>query len=304
MRYFILLLSPFLLFASQAITPIPEEISYNKEKALLGKTLFMDTTLSKDNSVACISCHNIYSGGADPRIVSVGYNGRKGNIQSPTVLNAVFNFRQFWNARARDLYEQASGPLMNPVEHNMTPKLVEERVAQNQNYVTQFQHLYPDGITYANVIDAIVEFEKALITPNSKFDLYLKGKEKLSPKEQQGYNLFNQYGCISCHNGVNIGGNSFAKIGIFKPYVNFRKFPDRFTITNDPFDKNVFKVPTLRNIELTAPYFHDGSQTTLKAAIQTMASYNLGIKLEEEELNAIESFLKTLTGKLPDIINE
>ncbi len=301
MKYTLLLLFPLLLLAKIPIPPVPEKIEYNEQKAHLGKMLFFDTSLSRDNSVACISCHNIYNGGADARRVSVGYQGRKGNIQSPTVLNAVFNFRQFWNGRAKDLYEQAKGPLENPVEHNMTPELITQRIEQNDEYKRLFESLYSDGITYDNVIDAIVEFEKALITPDSKFDLFLKGKAKLSKKEMRGYTLFKQLGCISCHNGVNMGGNSFAKIGIFKPYINDRRYPDRFEITHNAFDVRVFKVPTLRNIALTAPYFHDASQKTLKDAIFAMGEYNLGIELSKEEVDALEAFLKTLTGKLPKI---
>lgn len=287
--------------AEEPIKPIPEKIAYNKEKAKLGKELFFDTLLSRDNSTACISCHNIYNGGADARPVSQGFGGRKGNIQSPTVLNAVFNFRQFWNGRAADLYEQAEGPLNNPVEHNMTPALIKRRLQADKHYAAAFKTLYKNGVTYKNVIDAIVEFEKSLITPDSKFDLYLQSKAKLSKKEQKGYVLFKGYGCISCHNGQNIGGNSFAKIGMFMPYPNSKEYPDRYALTHDPLDKNVFKVPTLRNVALTAPYFHDASKRTLKEAVKAMGLYNLGIELTKEEIDAIEAFLKTLTGKLPEI---
>ena len=302
MRIFLLLLTFALsCWSNEPIKPIPQKIEYNKEKALLGRELFFDTLLSRDNSVACISCHNIYNGGADARPVSQGFEGKRGNIQSPTVLNAVFNFRQFWNGRAADLYEQAEGPLNNPVEHNMTPSLIEQRLKQNAHYAKEFNTLYKDGVTYKNAIDAIVEFEKALITPNSKFDRYLQGKTKLTKKEKQGYTLFKQFGCISCHNGRNIGGNSFAKIGMFTPYQNDREYPDRYSLTHNPLDKNVFKVPTLRNVALTAPYFHDASQKTLKDAIKAMGFYNLGMELTPDEIDAIEAFLKTLTGKLPEI---
>jgi cytochrome c peroxidase len=292
------------LNAKEAITPLPKTVQFDYKKAKLGKELFFDTTLSRDNSTACISCHNIYDGGADARIVSRGFNGQKGNIQSPTVLNAVFNFKQFWNARANDLYEQANGPLTNPVEHNMTPNLVVKRVSKNIKYKQKFEKIYKDGITYKNVIDAIVEFEKALVTPDSKFDKYLRGEIKLNQNEKRGYELFKQYGCISCHNGRNIGGNLLAKIGIFEPYINNKEYPDRYDITNDKSDINVFKVPTLRNIALTSPYFHDGSQKTLKDAIHAMGYYNLGIELQAQEIQYIEDFLKTLTGNLPKIANE
>ena len=299
--FFLISLFALLGWANEPIKPLPQKIAYDEKKALLGRSLFFDTLLSRDHSVACISCHNIYNGGADARPVSIGFEGRKGNIQSPTVLNAVFNFRQFWNGRAKDLYEQANGPLLNPVEHNMTPKLIKQRLEANPEYKKRFEALYKDGVSYKNAIDAIVEFEKALITPNSKFDLYLQGKAKLSAKEQKGYSLFKQYGCISCHNGQNIGGNSFAKVGMFIPYENKKEYPDRYALTHNPLDKNVFKVPTLRNIALTAPYFHDASKKTLKEAIQAIGRYNLGVELNAEEVGAIEAFLKTLTGKLPEI---
>ncbi len=300
-KLFIIFIFVASCLANDPIIPIPQKIEYNEKKALLGRELFFDTSLSRDNSVACISCHNIYNGGADARAVSVGFEGKKGNIQSPSVLNAVFNFRQFWNGRAKDLYEQAEGPLNNPVEHNMTPALIEQRLKADPKYKKKFETLYKEGVTYKNAIDAIVEFEKALITPNSKFDLYLQKKAKLSAKEKHGYTLFRQLGCISCHNGVNLGGNSFAKIGMFTPYENINDYPDRYAITHNPLDRNVFKVPTLRNIALTAPYFHDASQKTLKDAIKAMGFYNLGIELDKEEIDAIEAFLKTLTGELPEI---
>ena len=302
MRHFLILLAlAIFCFANEPITPLPKSIPYNKQKALLGKKLFFDTSLSLDNSVACISCHNIYNGGADSNAVSIGFEGRKGDIQSPTVLNAVFNFREFWNGRAKDLYEQAKGPLTNPVEHNMTPNLVKKRLEANQEYKKLFKALYKDGISYTNAIDAIVEYEKTLITPNSKFDRYLNAETTLSKKEMHGYTLFKQYGCISCHNGRNVGGNSFAKIGIFTPYKNNKTYPDRYALTHNPLDKNVFKVPTLRNIALTAPYFHDASKKTLKEAIKAMGTYNLGMDLSDDDVDDIEAFLKTLTGQLQDI---
>ena len=304
MRYLYILIFPLLLFANEALMPIPKKVVFEKEKGKLGKKLFFDTTLSKDNSVACVSCHNIFNGGADPRAVSTGFEGRKGNIQSPTVLNAVFNFRQFWNGRANDLKEQAAGPLNNPVEHNMTPQLVVTRVKNNPEYVRSFKKLYKDGVTYENILDAIVEFEKALVTPDSKFDKFLRHEVELTPSEARGYTLFKQYGCISCHNGINMGGNSFAKIGMFEPYPSKKRYPDRFEITHDKIDINVFKVPTLRNIALTAPYFHDASQKTLENAIQAMAYYNLGLEFETKDLEDIANFLKTLTGVLPEIAYE
>lgn len=290
-------------YADEAIMPIPLNEPINLEKAKLGKELFCDPILSRDNSTACVSCHNIYSGGADERVVSKGFHGAKGNIQAPSVLNAKYNFKQFWNGRASNLLEQADGPINNPAEHNMNPKEVEARVNASQIYKKTFKAVYgTSSITYALVLDAIVEFENALTTPNSKFDKYLRGQENLTKEEQEGYTLFKQYGCITCHNGINIGGNSFQKMGTFIPYNSKIKFPDKSAITHNPEDVNVFKVPTLRNIALTAPYFHDGSADTLQEALATMSRHNLGIELSEKETATMILFLKTLTGESPKIL--
>ncbi|MDD2791438.1 MAG: cytochrome c peroxidase [Sulfurimonas sp.] len=255
----------FTLNADEPIMPIPLHENINIPKAKLGQELFFDTMLSRDNSTACVSCHNVYNGGADSLIVSQGFNGAKGNINSPTVLNARYNFKQFWNGRADTLFDQAKGPLNNPAEHNMDPKKVQERVSYSTKYKKMFKEVYGTySITYEQVLDAIVEFENALTTPNAKFDKYLRGELQLTQNEHKGYILFKQYGCITCHNGINLGGNSFQKMGTFKEYHAHAKFPDRSHVSNDTEDINVFKVPTLRNIAKTAPYFHDASAKTLK----------------------------------------
>lgn len=300
--FYALLLSISLLNAVEPIIPIPKSVYVNHKKALLGKALFLDTRLSRDNSTACVSCHNIYEGGADSRVVSEGFEGRKGNIQAPTVFNARYNFKQFWNGRANNLTEQADGPINNPAEHNMNPQEIEKRLNSSNEYKKSFKKVYGvNHITYKLVLDAIVEFENTLITPNCKFDKYLKSEGTLSKEEQEGYVLFKQYGCITCHNGLNIGGNSFQKMGTFIEYKNKAKYPDRSDVTDKRF-YNVFKVPTLRNISQTAPYFHDGSAKTLKQAVQTMARHNLGIELKDEEVEKIVKFLKTLTGEKPEIL--
>jgi cytochrome c peroxidase len=292
-----------LLFAGNLIKPIPETIEYNKQKALLGKLLFFDTNLSIDRTISCASCHIPKFGWADPRKVSIGVYGKKGNIQSPTVLNSVFNFKQFWNGRAKDLKEQMNGPFHNPVEMGMSNKLLIIRVKENKKYVKLFKTLYhTDKITYDMIVDAIAEFEKALITPDSKFDLYLKGKIKLSPMEKNGFLVFKKYGCVTCHNGVNVGGNSFQKMGVIFPLKECRG--DRYEITHNPLDRCVYKVPSLRNIALTAPYFHNGEAKDLKEAIKLMAKKNLGINFTENEEKALEAFLKTLTGKTPEIMRD
>ena len=295
MRWIVLVVATLLL-AKEPIIPIPAKISYDKEKAALGKTLFFDPNLSRDRSISCSSCHDFDHAGADPRAVSIGVYGRKGRLNAPPVFNAVFNFRQFWNGRAKDLKEQAKGPLFNPIEMGMDKKLLLERLDANEFYKRAFWRLYKRAPSIEDLIDAIVEYEKSLVTPNAKFDRYLKGETKLTKKELQGYLLFKELGCITCHNGVNIGGNSFQKMGLLHPYPH--TLGDRYEVTHDPRDRGVYKVPTLRNIALTAPYFHDGSAKTLKEAIKKIGYYNLGIDLEEEEIEKIEAFLKTLTAKI------
>lgn len=289
--------------AVEPILPLPKSEYVDEKKALLGKELFCETALSKDNSTACLSCHNVYEGGADSRVVSEGFEGKKGNIQSPSVFNARYNFKQFWNGRANNLFEQANGPINNPVEHNMNPDEIEKRLNASTHYKEKFKEAFGvDEIKYELVLKAIVEFENALTTPNSKFDRYLRDEATLTNDEKAGYILFKQYGCITCHNGLNVGGNSFQKMGTFQEYKNEKVYPDRSQITDKSF-VNVFKVPTLRNIALTAPYFHDGSVKSLHDAIQTMAKYNLGIELNEEEIKKIIQFLNTLTGEKPKILD-
>jgi cytochrome c peroxidase len=280
-------------------------VEYDKAKALLGKKLFFEKALSKDNTVCCNSCHVLSEGGADKHQVSLGVMGRKGNIQSPTVYNARYNFKQFWNGRARNLKEQADGPINNPHEQDMSPYLIEKRLNASKMYKNLFKKIYhTNKISYHEVINAIVEFEKTLITPNAKFDRYLRGEVKLSKKEKKGYTLFKQYGCITCHNGINIGGNSFQKMGTFFPYKTNSSYPDRADFTGNKRYKNVFKVPTLRNIALTSPYFHDGSAKTLLQAVQRMSHFNLGIEISKKDAEDIVAFLKTLTGEKPKILDK
>lgn len=300
---FFIFLSVTLSNAQEPILPIPKQHEVDIAKAKLGQELFMDTRFSSDNSTSCLSCHNIYEGGADSREVSLGFNAQPGDIHSPTVLNARYNFRQFWNARAKDLKEQVDGPIHNPVEHNMNKELVEKKLNNSEHYQERFEAVYGvQTIRYSHFVDAIVAFENALYTPNAKFDRYLRGEVQLSQEEKEGYTLFKQNGCITCHNGINIGGNSLQKMGTFKEYETPKIFPDRSFITKKESHKNVFKVPTLRNIALTAPYFHDASAKTLEEAVETMSHFNLGIRLSKEEVHSIVLFLNTLTGDTPSIL--
>lgn len=293
--------------AGEPITPLPQTLTdIDWKKAKVGKTLFFDPMLSSDRSVSCASCHDLTdAGGADNRIVSLGVAEMQGNIQSPTVLNSRYNFKQFWNGRVDTLLEQASGPIHNPVEMGLDAPKVEKRLNSNQYYKRLFYDLsHQERITFEMVLDAIVEFEKALVTPNSRFDQYLRGEIALSDLEKSGYRHFKQLGCITCHNGINIGGNSFQKMGLINPYTHDETYPDLYATTKKSRHKNVFKVPTLRNIALTAPYFHDGSAETLKKAIKTMSHHNLGYVHSDAEIESISAFLQALTGETPAIMKE
>jgi len=290
------------IFADNIIYPIPENVVFNKQKAYIGQKLFFDTILSSDKTISCSSCHNPQYGWADNRVVSVGVGGKKGIIQSPTVLNSVFNFRQMWDGSCEDLKSQMFFPLHNPVEMNMTNKLIEKRLNASKEYKKLFEKVYHKSyITYEMVVDVIAEFEKSLYTPNSKFDLYLKGKVKLTKEEKKGFMLFKSYGCVICHNGINIGGNSFQKMGVIHHLKDC--VGDRYSFTHNPVDKCVYKVPTLRNIALTAPYFHHGNAKTLFEAVKKMGYYNLGLEISNQDVKAIVAFLKTLTGQILIIRN-
>ncbi len=293
------------VFAFEPIVPIPQQVEYDQQKALLGRKLFSETGLSRDGIISCHSCHNFDSGGgADPRSVSTGVYARKGSLNAPTVYNSFFNFRQFWNGRAPDLIEQAKGPLHSTLEMDMSPAKIEQFLNSDKQYKKLFKVVYATNlINFDQVVDAIAEFEKALFTPDSKFDQYLRGESQLSEDEKSGYILFKSLGCISCHNGINVGGNSYQYLGAVNP-IGRDLVGDRYELSKDPFDKNRFKVPGLRNIELTSPYLHDGSEQYLSDVLDIMAYHNLGFKLTSSEKILIEKFLYTLTGKKPDILQQ
>jgi len=277
---------------------LPDHIRVDSAKAALGKRLFFDTLLSKDNTISCATCHDLSSGGDDGLRYSFGIGGAKGTINAPTVYNAVFNFRQFWDGRAADLKSQVFGPIQNPVEMGETFDHLVEKLKRNSTYRRLFGAVYEEGITKENLADAIAEYEKTLITPNAPFDRYLKGdKDAISDEAKEGYRLFQRKGCIICHNGVNIGGNLYNKFGIYKD-ANSSTL-GRYSVTHREEDKYVFKVPSLRNVALTAPYMHDGRFETLQDAVAFMTQYQLGRYMEPDEISAIVAFLKTLTGKSP-----
>lgn len=288
------------IFGAEPILPIPQNIPYNSSKAALGQKLFFDPILSRDYSISCSSCHDFSKGGADGCCVSTGIHAQKGSMNAPTVLNSVFNFTQFWNGRAKNLTEQALGPIHNPIEMGLSLNEAVSRIQSDPQYRSDFSKATGRStVTIDDIAMMIAEYEKTLITPNGKFDRYLQGKGTLTKKEAKGYLLFKTLGCISCHNGVNIGGNSFQKMGAIVPIGRKDNVDDRYSLTGRVRDKNTFKVPTLRNIARTAPYFHDGSAATLKEAITKMSYHNLGLKLTNNETEALIAFLDTLSGELP-----
>lgn len=283
--------------ATEPIDPIPEAVEVDAKKAALGKKLFFDTLLSKDNTISCASCHILQDGGDDNQRVSFGIKGQQGPINAPTVYNSVFNFRQFWDGRAADLQEQAMGPVENPVEMgNSFANLI--NTLEKTPYKQQFEALYKDGITKNNIADAIAEYEKTLITPNAPFDKYLKGDAyALTQEQKEGYELFKSKGCISCHHGRNIGGNMYNKFGVFQDANSSHL--GRYNVTHKKRDKYYFKVPSLRNVAKTAPYFHDGRTSNLRTAVYFMAKYQLGRKITPQEVDKIVAFLQSLNGELP-----
>lgn len=280
------------------ITPLPTSIPYDKEKAMLGKQLYMDTSLSKDGKVSCNTCHDLKRYGVDNEIFSIGADGVLDEpFNSPTTFNSVFNFVQFWDGKAKNLADQAKNPFINPKEMALKDEAeVVKRVEANAKYKASFDKIYGE-ITMQNITDAIAEFEKTLITPNSPFDRYLNGDENaISSQAKRGWEAFKSNGCIACHQGQNVGGTMYQKIGIFEPYPNQENL-GRYEITKIESDKMVFKVPSLRNVAKTAPYYHDGSIPTLDACVQFMAYYQLGRFLDQQTVDDIVAFLESLTGE-------
>lgn len=311
MRKPIFWLSSFLLVASAvAATPDPFRSLFkpiepvkveNQAKVELGKKLFFDPRLSKSGFISCNSCHNLSMGGSDNLRTSIGDRWQQGPINSPTVLNSSMNLAQFWDGRAKDLKEQAGGPIANPGEMAFTHQLAIEVLQSIPQYVSEFKTAFGhDKLTIDEVTDAIAAFEETLVTPNSPFDRWLKGDEQaMNNHEKAGYELFNNSGCVACHNGPNLGGNSFQKMGIVEPYRSASTVEGRSAVTGKDADRFNFKVPTLRNVELTYPYFHDGAADTLGEAVDLMGRLQLGRQFTAEENSQLVAFLKTLTGDQP-----
>jgi len=294
------------LMASPAepIQPIPLTLKQDPARSDIGRRLFSDARLSGNGRVSCASCHDVGNGGGDRRARSAGLHQQLAEVNTPTVLNAALNFKQFWNGRADTLEAQVDQVVQNPVEMGSTWADVIRKVAQDEGYKSAFAAAYKDGVTKANIENAIATYERTLITPNSRFDKYLRGDANaITAAEKLGYAKFKDFGCVACHQGVNVGGNMFQKFGVMGNYFEARGNPTRsdlgrYLVTGLEGDKNVFKVPSLRNVALTAPYFHDASAKTLEVAVDVMFRYQLGRVASKDDKESIIRFLETLTGEL------
>ena len=268
----------------------------------LGRRLYFEKRLSKNHDISCNSCHKLDRFGVDNEKTSPGHKGQRGDRNSPTVYNARFYVAQFWDGRAADLTEQAKGPILNPIEMAMTSEQqVEKVLASIPGYVDLFKRAYPQDkkpLSYQNMAAAIAAFEAQLLTP-SRFDKFLEGDRKaLTDEEIAGLVRFANLGCTTCHNGPAIGGSSFQRIGQVIPYEDNEDL-GRFEVSQKTPDKQVFKVPSLRNIAKTGPYFHNGRFGTLLEAVNTMAKHQLGKKLSNEDAHEVIAFLHSLTGEAP-----
>jgi cytochrome c peroxidase len=295
-----------------AVTRNPDNPS-SEAKIMLGKQLFFDTRLSRDGTISCASCHILDEGGDDNRPTAIGYHGRANpfHLNSPTVLNAALAKAQFWNGRAKDVEAQAGGPVQAPFEMNMTPAEVEVRLQKDTHYVEQFKKVFgTKKITFENVRKAIGAYERTLLTRGA-YDRFLEGDDKaISPQAKRGMTLFVTQGCSGCHTGMSVGGQSMQKfplrryfsdyVGLlFEPNVRLKESPFPFENTGGFLgkgDKLRFRVPILRNITKTAPYFHNGSVKKLEEVVRIMSKYQLGHEFDKQQIADVVAFLKTLEG--------
>ena len=291
--------------AAEPVRPIDREVAVDEAKAALGYALFHDTRLSVDNTVSCATCHALETAGVDNHQYSDGVGGQVGGVNAPTVYNAVYNFVQFWDGRAKTLADQAAGPPLNPIEM-ASPSFdhIIAKLNEDKAFAKAFRAVYPDGLTEANITDAIEEFERTLITPDSRFDKWLRGDDSaITADELEGYELFKTYDCATCHVGPNLGGQSYELMGLRKHYFADRGLEltnednGRYKETQLERDRHRFKVPGLRNVEHTWPYYHDGTRHTLEEAVRDMAVYQSGADLTDAQVAQIVSFLNTLTGE-------
>jgi cytochrome c peroxidase len=289
---------------NEPILPIPGHTSFDRDKAMLGKRLFFDARLSRTNKISCASCHDFSKGGADGSARSQGVDGRLGPFNSPSVFNTAFNFRQLWTGKALTLEDQVDMVIANPAVFDSSWAAILAKLSSDAAFARDFRRSYPDGLTRRNVIDAIVAFERSLVTP-SRFDAYLRGDvNAITAEEKQGYAKFKSYGCVACHQGMNVGGNMFQKFGVVRDVPNPKGEEQkidlgRYAVTGKESDKYVFKVPSLRNVAKTAPYFHNASAATLEDAVDVMIKYQLGRPASPKDRDLIVKFLRTLDGEVP-----
>ena len=288
---------------SEPLEPLPLSLDLDPDKVALGAKLFIDPRMSGDDTVTCAHCHSLSKGGANGE-VHASLPGRKvGGINVPTALNSAFDFRYAWNGRFETLEAQLDFAMTSPGAMASTWDGAFARVTKDPALGQAIARSYPGWVGGEAVRDALVTYCRSLITPNSRFDRYLRGELKLAANEQRGYAAFRDFGCITCHQGINVGGNMFQRFGVMRDYFADRgglREPDLglYAATHDEADRFVFRVPSLRNVALTAPYFHDGSVTTLEEAARTMARYQLGRELGDGDANDIAAFLRALTGEL------
>lgn len=286
---------------SAPIRPIPQQVPLHIGKIALGRSLFNDPRLSANNTLSCSSCHNLESAGADTESGSIGITGEPTPINSPTVFNSGLNAFQFWDGRAPDLETQAGGPIHAPGEMGSNWQQVIQKLSRDSQYVEQFNSIYSDGIKPENIADSIATFERSLIRPDAPFDRYLRGESgAISSAAVAGYSMFKSFGCASCHQGVNVGGNVYQKLGVIEPYFlptdTNKHDQGRFNVTSREQDRHVFKVPSLRNVARTAPYLHDGSVPVLEEVIVLMAFHQLGRHVNKIEIESLKAFLHSLTA--------
>jgi cytochrome c peroxidase len=288
---------------AEPITPVPAASIPNPAKVRLGERLFHDVRLSRGNDVACASCHDLDNGGDDGVATTNGSDGRPLDFNVPTVFNAALSFRMNWRGNFRTLEEQAEAVLLDPRLMGTTWPALLPKLWDDPTYREAFLAIYGGDPQPGQVLDALAAFQRSLLTPNAAFDRYLKGeRQAITPVEERGYELFKAYGCVACHQGVNVGGNLFQRFGVFDdPFARRATVTQadlgRFALTHVEADRHVFRVPSLRNVEITAPYFHDGSTPTLEEAVDRMARSQLGRTLTAEEIDLIVQFLRTLTGE-------
>ncbi len=290
--------------AEDPIMPLPDRLDLDPRKVALGERLFHDPILSKDRNASCVSCHPFARGGADG-VARSQVPGREPHVvNTPTIFNVGFSYKLHWNGKFESLEHELDGPLTSPRVMATTMDEVLGRLRSSSEYAREFAKVFPDAVTEQNLRDVMATYERSLITPRSRFDRYLRGeKEAIDDVERRGYDLFKSHGCISCHQGINVGGNLMQRFGALKDYFAGREITEAdlglYNVTKREEDRHVFRVASLRNVALTAPYFHDGSVETLEEAVRVMSEYQLGRPLTNEQTGLIVAFLGTLTGELP-----